>query len=133
MCALLFFSTYSNVKNDDVVVWMCYTFDWSCIVLLLCSLTSMSVGVIVLDKYWITNYYYTQVVRQLHQFLSGIVCDVYRRCHIIPYLLWTLQGSVVVSRTPFEHSASNRHFSIDSVRHSRAFQTSETGGAFNIY
>ena len=111
MCALLFFSTYSNVKNDDVVVWMCYTFDWSCIVLLLCSLTSMSVGVIVLDKYWITNYYYTQVVRQLHvhRFLSGVVCDVYRRCHIhvIPYLLWTLQGSVVVSRTSFEHSASN--------------------------
>ena len=26
-----------------------------------------------------------------------------------------------------------RHFSIDSVRHSRAFQTSETRGAFNIY
>ena len=28
---------------------------------------------------------------------------------------------------------SNRHFSIDSVRHSRAFQTGETRGAFIIY
>ena len=87
------------MKNDDVVVWMCYTFDWSCVVLLLCSLTTMSVGVIVLDKYWITNYYYTQVVSAVS---SGSV-------YLTP-------GALPCDTVPVENATAYKLASLNPVR-----------------
>ena len=51
------------------------------------------------------------------------------------FQIWVPIDRCLVQSTGVSAGLSNYngHFSIDSVRYSRAFQTSETRGAFNIY
>ena len=45
-------------------MWLCYTFDWASVVIVLLSMTSLSVAIVVFDRYWLRNHYFTRTVRK---------------------------------------------------------------------